>query len=91
MPGRVRYLVNKFLAVCKVYLIANHMCMYKFTVNKTTSCSSGEELSSLMYNLRVLFAFANHLKCDKCPESHITKSSSQISDFIAFEISSRYC
>ena len=65
--------------------------MHDFNINITSSCSSGEGLSSFMYNLRVLFAFVNHLDYDKCSGSRTAKSSVQVPDFIAFETSSRYC
>ena len=65
--------------------------MYDFNINKVCSCSSSERLSLLMNNLKVLFAFFNLLESDKCPGSRTTKSFLQVPDFIAFEISSRYC
>ena len=74
----------KFILV----LIVNHIGMCDFIINKTYSCSSGDRLSSLMHNLRVLLAFVNQLDCDKCPGLRTTKSSLQVPDFIAFEISS---
>ena len=72
-------------------LIVNHIGMWDFNINKTCSCTSGERLSSLMDNLRVLFAFVKQLECDKCPGPSTTKSSLQVPEFIAFEISSWYC
>ena len=76
---------------CLLILIVNHIGMCDFNINKTCSCSSGERFSSLMHNLRVLFAFVNQLECDKSPGSRTTKPSLQVPDFIAFEISNRYC
>ena len=93
ISGRLYGLVNKFWAVCKVFtffFIVNHIGMHDFNINKTSFCSSDEGLSSLMHNLRVLFAFANQLFCDMCLGSHTTKYSLQIPDFIDFDLSSRY-
>ena len=64
--------------------------MCDFNVNETFSCSSGEGLSSLMNSLKILFAFFNELECNNCPVFRTTKSL-QVPNFIAFEISSRYC
>ena len=75
---------------CLFVLIVNYIGMNDYNVNKTNSCSSSEEFSSLLCNLRVLIRYVNYLEFEKCPESRTTKPL-QVPDFIAFEISSRYC
>ncbi|GBM59237.1 hypothetical protein AVEN_205073-1 [Araneus ventricosus] len=60
-------------------------------ISDTSDENVGVGLSSLKYNLRVLFAVVNHLECDKEPGSREAKSSLPFPYFIAMEISSRYC
>ena len=65
--------------------------MHDFSTNKPSSCRLDEGRSSLIYNLRDVFAFVNHLDYDKCSVFRSAKSSLQVPDFNDFKISDRYC
>ena len=76
--NKTKVLTNSFVSgrlhcLIKYLLTIDHIGMYDFNVNKTSSCSSSEGISSLMYNLRVLFTFVNHLELHKCPGSRAAK------------------